>query len=318
MRFLDLSWAVVSVVLLASCGDGSAQTTSTTGTGGETSSGGGGSGGSDSSSSSAGGSGGSGASTGGATTSSMSAGGGGGLPDGPSSSRLTLRPKGSVPGATIGYAEYLPVGYGDGKDRPLLMFHHGIGESGTGSEEDLQHLYNTGLPTLIKNDQWPGDRPFIVLMTQHDAPPNTSCHSVQEIDAMLQFARDYYAVDKSRVYITGLSCGAIGSWDYLGAHTDEIVAGAVLIAGNGQGAFNAAGCNLGRVPIWGFHGDADPTVPVAGTIDPITSLQGCMNPAAVDAKKTIYPGVGHDSWDMTYDLSSGNDIYAWLLGHSKP
>lgn len=237
---------------------------------------------------------------------------GGGLPGGPSSSRLTLRPVGSVEGATIGYSEYLPPGYGDGALRPLLVFHHGIGESGNGSEEELARLYNTGLPALLKNDQWPEERPFIVLSTQHNAPPNTSCHSVAEIHDFLDFAKDHYHVDPARIYITGLSCGAIGSWDYLGAHTDEVVAGAVLIAGNGNGAFGQAGCDLGSVPIWAFHGDADGTVNVSGSVNPINALNQCQ-PPPIDAEVTVYPGVGHNSWDMTYNLSAGHDIYAWLL-----
>jgi hypothetical protein len=29
-------------------------------------------------------------------------------------------------------------------------------------------------------------------------------------------------------------------------------------------------------------------------------------------------GVGHDSWDMTYDPAGMNDIYTWLLSHEKP
>ncbi len=245
-------------------------------------------------------------------------GAGGGLPGGPSSTRLSLRPIGTVDGAPLGYFEYLPPGYGDGEKRPLLLFHHGIGESGDGSEAQLQALFNTGLPTLIESDQWPEDRPFIVLGSQHDAPPFTSCHTVDEVQSFITFAMDHYDVDPKRVYLTGLSCGAIGSWDYLGAHTDEVAAAAVLISGNGNGAFANAGCALGKVPIWAFHGDQDTTVAPSGSIDPINALNACTSPAAVDAKLTIYSGVGHDAWTQTYNLSSGNDIYAWMLSHVHP
>ena len=134
----------------------------------------------------------------------------------------------------------------------------------------------------------------------------------------MTFAMAHYDVDPSRVYITGLSCGAIGSWGYLGAHTNERVAAAVLIAGDGHDAYSQAGCALGKVPIWAFHGDADTTVLPSGSVDPINALDACTNPAAVDAKLTLYPGVGHNSWDQTYNLSSGNDIYAWMLGYTKP
>lgn len=254
--------------------------------------------------------------TGGTTTGATSASTGSmmGLPGGPSSERLTLRPLGSVPGAPLGYAEYLPPGYGDGTPRPLLVFHHGIGESGFGTEADLDRLFNTGLPTLIEADEWPEERPFIVLMSQHEGRPFTGCHTVTEVRSFLEFAIDHYDVDASRVYITGLSCGAIGSWSYLGADTNTLVAAAVLIAGNGNGAFGQAGCALGTVPIWAFHGDADDTVPPSGSIDPINSLNACTNPPPVEAKLTIYPGVGHNSWDMTYDGAAGHDVYGWMLG----
>ncbi|NUP11451.1 MAG: hypothetical protein HOW73_35850 [Polyangiaceae bacterium] len=243
---------------------------------------------------------------------------GGGLPGGPSSERTTVRPIGTVDGAPLGYVEYLPPGYGDGALRPLLLFHHGIGESGNGSEAELPAVMNTGLPALLKNDQWAEEQPFIILSSQHDAPPFTSCHSVEEIESFITFAMANYDVDPKRVYITGLSCGAIGSWNYLGAHTNEVVAAAVLIAGDGNGAFNQAGCELGLVPIWAFHGSADTTVNPNGSTQPIKALTGCTDPEAVEAKVTIYPDVGHNSWDMTYNGSAGHDIYSWMLGYQHP
>lgn len=248
-------------------------------------------------------------------TASSSTGLGGGLPGGPSSDRLTIHPKGTMPGADLGYFEYLPTHYGNGAKFPLLLFHHGIGESGDGSEAQVAKLYNTGLPTLIKNDDWPEERPFIVLGSQHDAPPNTSCHSVKEIEDFTAFAVAHYDVDPTRVYITGLSCGAIGSWQYLGKHTNEVFAAAVLIAGDGKSAVNQAGCALGALPIWAFHGDMDNTVDESGSAVPINTLNACT-PPPVDAKLTLYPGVGHNSWTQTYDLSAGHDVYAWMLGHT--
>jgi dienelactone hydrolase len=115
-----------------------------------------------------------------------------------------------------------------------------------------------------------------------------------------------------------MSCGAIAAWDYLGAHTDELIAAAVLIAGDGRGALAAAGCNLGRVPIWAFHGAEDEVVDPAGSADPITALEACTEPKAVDARLTVYPDADHDAWDRTYDLSAGHAVYAWLLTHRHP
>ena len=58
---------------------------------------------------------------------------------------------------------------------------------------------------------------------------------------------------------------------------------------------------------------------MAGSIEPIHDLEACTNPPPVDVKLTTYPGVNHDSWTQTYNLSNpNNDIYAWMLSHSKP
>jgi len=240
---------------------------------------------------------------------------GAGLPGGPSSDRLTVKPLGTVAGAEQGFWEYLPPSYGNGAKFPLLMFYHGIGENGDGSEGALNGVLNTGLPALLKNDEWPEAQPFVILSTQH---PGGGCHSDGEISGFLSFAMASYDIDPARVYITGLSCGAIGGWGYLGNHTNEVVAAAVLIAGDGNGAFNQAGCSLGTVPIWALHGDADGVVNVNGSINPINNLNDCTDPAPVEAKLTLYPGVGHNSWDMTYDPEGPNDIYSWMLGYTNP
>jgi predicted esterase len=300
-RFAALLGALLS--LTTSCGDDAGSGTGAAGAG----------------AAGAGAAGGEGPTTGGAGGAAGGAGGagglGGGLPGGPSSERLTARPLGTVPGAGQGFWEYLPPGYGSGADFPLLVFFHGLGENGDGSEGALASVLVTGLPALLANDQWPENQPFVILSTQH---PGGGCHTEAEIASFLAFATESYDIDPKRVYLTGLSCGAIGAWSYLGVHTDEVAAGAVLIAGSGTAAFAQAGCDLGTVPIWAFHGDADDVVSPSGSIDPIESLQACTNPPAVDAKLTLYPGVGHNSWDMTYDPAGMNDIYTWLLSHEKP
>jgi dienelactone hydrolase len=168
------------------------------------------------------------------------------------------------------------------------------------------------------------------------------------VRGFLRWAFDHYNVDRDRVYLTGLSCGAIGVWSYLNSYVDdgEVVA-AVLIAGNGRAAWNNHGCELGAVGVWAFHGTADETVnpddqmfslvgfPTDNRPDgsrtesekvysdwvgagrPMTGgLIACPTAGRRDARLTLYEGVGHDSWSRTYDLSAGHDIYEWLLSMS--
>jgi len=236
-----------------------------------------------------------------------------------SSSLLKPQALGTVDGAPLGYMEYLPPGYGDGSARPLLLAFHGSGESGTGDTGSLYKLVGTGVPWVMVHDRWPLDRPFVVLAPQHDDSGDEACTTSDEVNDFLDFALKHYQVDPTGVYLTGYSCGAVGVWDYLGDHTNEAVAAAVPIAGDGRPAIEKAGCDLGKVPIWAFHGDLDGSMDPAGSEIPINTLKSCTDPPPVDAELTMFANQGHLVWDQIYDttLGSGIDIYSWLLGHAK-
>jgi predicted esterase len=261
-----------------------------------------------------------------------------------SSQRITLHPTGST-ASPLGYGEYLPPDYEDAALSPLLVFLHGSGESGDGSAEQLELLAGTAIPAYIAFDGWPNDRPFVVLAPQHEITgdlspysvcdgvefggscaltlqhdlghptPGSLCFTPDEIHAFLTYAIDAYDVDPDRVYLTGLSCGGFGAWEYLARYGSEQVAAVVPIAGEGRPAFASAGCALGDVPIWAFHGEADDVVNPLGSIVPITGLQAC---SPVDARLTTYPDVGHDSWTQTYAIGADDDIYSWMLGYTHP
>ncbi len=236
-----------------------------------------------------------------------------------SAQRLLKHPAGTVDGATLGYLEYLPPSYQAAGDKsPLLVFLHGSGESGKGTDGDLTALAANSLPGLISFDLWPDDRPFVVLAPQHDDQlPGEYCFTPAEVSDFLAFAQSTYNVDPSRIYLTGLSCGAIGLWHYLREHGNETIAAAVPIAGYGVDAFQKLGCELGKTPIWAFHGALDDGVPVIGDVYPISQLQACTGPAPVDARLTVFPLSGHDVWTRTYSLDGGPDIYEWMLSHHK-
>ena len=222
------------------------------------------------------------------------------------------------------------------------MFLHGFDDSGA---DELENLLVTGIPQLIANDEWPSERPFVVLAPQHLFPQEVAhyapcdgvvhggscamriqhdqghpengsiCHTPAEVHDFLSYAIAGYDVDPDRVYLTGLSCGATAAWEYVAEYGGTQIAAMVPIAGEGRPAWEAAMCSLGEVAIWAFHGDVDDVVAPAASIDTITNLTACPPPLS-DADLTVYPGVDHDSWTHTYDRSAGHDIYDWLLGYT--
>lgn len=269
-----------------------------------------------------------------------------------SADRWTLHPAGTT-ASPLGYGEYLPADYSDGSGSPLIVFLHGFGEGGDGSTAQLPFVAGTGIPQLIADNGWPSDRPFVVLAPQFPLPTDESvydcdaqpwpgscfmttqhglstagqldpgqafCWSPEAVRGFLEYALTAYpGVDPSRVYLTGLSCGGFGVWEYLAAYAaDPLVAAAVPIAAEGRPALGTAGCSLGTVPVWAFHGLLDDTVEPAGSIDTVAALQAC--PGA-EALLTTYDDRDHDSWTRTYTGEAaadyGADIYAWFLDHTS-
>ena len=113
------------------------------------------------------------------------------------------------------------------------------------------------------------------LTTQHDLgnPAGGSpCFTPREVYDFIDYALDAYDVDPARVYLTGLSCGGYGTWEYLGEYGAAQVTAAVPIAGEGRPAWQTAGCDLADVPLWAFHGARDDIV------DPAPKAAQCRSP----------------------------------------
>lgn len=219
------------------------------------------------------------------------------------------------------YLEYLPRGYGDGTPRPLIIFLHGTGEAGNGSVDSLRAVLGLGLPRLIADGAWPAERPFVVLMPQETPAAAQSCRFGADVDRFLDYAVDRYAIDESRMYLTGISCGAIGVLDFLATAQEGRVAATVPIAGAPYeppyvGTEVIGGCAIAKTPTWFFHGALDETVPVSYVEDAVADLRACDPPPSA-LKLTIYPEGHHDedTWGRTYDGSAGDDIYRWFLSH---
>jgi len=201
---------------------------------------------------------------------------------------------------TVSYMQYFPKDY-DKKDKwPLLLFLHGAGERGTNLNQVKVH----GPPKLAAEGKLDE---FIVVSPQCPSNDYWNRHGqITNLIALLDHMEEKYKVDSDRIYVTGLSMGGFGTWQLATTLSDRIAA-AVPICGGSNWA-NSFVLAQTQMPIWAFHGDADSVVPVELTTDMIDQIQKIGG----NAKVTIYPGVGHDSWTETYN---NPELYKWLLSH---
>jgi predicted peptidase len=200
----------------------------------------------------------------------------------------------AVPG-DYAYQLFLPRGYlASGKVAwPLIIFLHGSGERGS----DIEKVKVNGPPRIIADH--PGS-PFILVSPQ--LPEGN--WDVATLDRLLATLRKRYRVDASRIYLTGLSRGGYGTWDWAIARPD-LFAAIAPVAGK---ADITQACTIKDLPIWAFHGDNDDIVPPIGSFAMVEAVRTCKG--AVPPRLTIYPGTNHGSWVPAYDDPA---LYRWLL-----
>jgi len=249
------------------------------------------------------------------------------------------KPKGST-SAAFGYYVYLPGGYSKNtKSYPLIVFLHGKGERGNGTT-DLGKVLNQGIPNLIKRGAWKDKPryPAIVVSPQYDREDGVGNENnwgegdASKLKNFIEHAASTYRVNKLRIYVTGLSHGGNGVFDYLIKENDATshVAAAAPIAAWAPHKYLSTCKNT---PIWIFCGALDGSILKkygnAWTGLSFKLKYNAQIPAPkYNAKFTLYPGVGHGSWARTYDLTGmGNTdplydpystaLYDWMFQYKR-
>jgi predicted peptidase len=194
------------------------------------------------------------------------------------------------------YLLYLPPGYQQPNTTwPLLLFLHGAGERGS----DLTVLRRQVLPRLAER----GDLPFILVAPQ---TPNGEMWSTDALVGLLDHLEGELRVDRSRMYLTGLSMGGFGAWELATARPERFAA-LVVISGGGN---PVEVCRLRDTPVWIVHGRKDDIIPVNWSEEMAKRLEQCHG----RVRLTIYEDAGHDAWTRTY---SDPAFTSWLLAQRK-
>ncbi len=213
-------------------------------------------------------------------------------------------------------ADHAPGKYDANKKYPLVIFLHGAGERGDDNTAQLKHCVvefckpetRENYPCYVLAPQCPEEQKWVEIDWSSDNPAYPESISrpleltLQIVDSMLADA----AVDKSRVYVTGLSMGGYGTWDAL-ARRPELFAAGLPICGGGNVA-NAP--KFKQIPIWCFHGGADSVVKPEKSREMIEALRA----AGGEPRYTEYPGVQHVSWTLTF---ASAETLQWLFAQKK-
>lgn len=229
-------------------------------------------------------------------------------------------------GVTYRYQVFLPADKFTGK-RPVVMFLHGKGELG----------YDGKKPTLIGLGPYVRAHvdtfPAIAIFPQ--APDNTQwIGEVNQIALLaLNATLKEFDADPDRVYLTGLSMGALGTWLLAMDHPDRFAAIVPvcnnLIASQTKGDGEPAAAkappatpadpllaNVSKVrqmPIWIFHGGKDDLVPPLHARKMFAALKSA---GAQGVRYTEFPNANHNCWDPAYSRTP--ELWPWLFAQHRP
>ena len=223
-------------------------------------------------------------------------------------------------GDTLHYRVLFPKNYDRSKSYPLVLFLHGSGERGSDNEKQLVHgsalfldsLSRINYPSIVifpqcpKHDSW-------VKIGGKDAPKFTFIKTKEPTKSLglayelIKYYKKHEAVDAKRIYVSGLSLGAMGTYDLICRHPKAFSA-AIPICG----AVNLERLRIVRhLPIRIFHGAMDSTVSVEYSRDAYIELKA-NGSQVVEFKE--YPGVGHDSWTNAF---AEPDFLSWIFSKHR-
>lgn len=226
-------------------------------------------------------------------------------------------------GKTMPYRILFPENYHIKKIYPVVLFLHGAGERGNDNEKQLTHGAKLFLSeNARKNFQ------AIVIFPQCETDGFWSNVKVDRTKTPLAFDFDYkqaatdqlkgvtkllkqvirrHNVDKSRIYITGLSMGGMGTFEMV-YRNPKLFAAALPICGGGDTThYNK---KVKAIPFWVFHGAVDAVVNVKYSQEMVAKLKTL----GVNVKYSEYPNVNHNSWDNAF---AEPDFLSWMFSNKR-
>ena len=232
-------------------------------------------------------------------------------------------------GAAMPYRLFVPEGYDPQRQYPLVVFLHGGGERGDDNEKTL--TANQG-GTVWAKPQEQAQRPAFVLVPQGrevwDGGFGRTRNTESKLDVqrafeiaddvktahklLQQVLADYPGIDRKRLYLTGLSQGGLGTWQW-NLMAPDLFAAMVPVCG---GADPAQVAVLKDKPIWAFHAAADPVVPAVFTGNAIAAVRragGQPRYTEYDTSTYFFP-VAHFSWVPAYQNA---EMRAWLFQQAR-
>lgn len=224
----------------------------------------------------------------------------------------------SVDGATRRYSITIPPDHvpGTTKPIPLVLDFHGLIEGTVGTHPLATQFSAKAIAEgfavvdpIGSNDGF-----------NWDVSPREDNPDLQFVDTLLDTLENTMCIDRSRVYSTGLSYGAVMTSMLMCMRSNTFAAAAPV-----AGMYNFCTPTDRKVPFVTFHGTNDPILPFAwfGPVPSATAAgYGCTEPTTVTLRPDPDPATGGPITRTTWDCRRSDTAAEFYVigggGHSWP
>ena len=209
----------------------------------------------------------------------------------------------------------------EGEKYPLIIFLHGAGERGADNQKQLfqDHFLHFLFseegkkhPSFLIAPQCPEGKRWCEVNwsepNSHTTPEQPSEYFRMLRELLASLKKDY-PIDEKRIYITGVSMGGFGTFDYLVRYPEDIAA-AIPVCGGADNARLVSVPEVRNVATWIFHGSDDSAVNPERSRKAFATLKE-INP---NVHYTEFPGVQHASWVPAY---RSEEMIKWVFEQKK-
>lgn len=223
-------------------------------------------------------------------------------------------------GFSMPYRFLQPENISKNKKYPLVILLHGAGERGDDNEKQLVHgaamflnpVNREKYPSYVlipqcpENGYWAYDSRPKSFMPDNMPINHPQTDELNTVENLINEIEQNYQIDKNRIYIVGISMGAMATYDFVSRHPNKFAAAVPICGTVNPKKLTTIKNTAFRI----YHGDADSVVPVEGSREAYKQLKK----QGVSVEYFELPGVNHPSWNTAFN---NLDFMEWLFSQKR-
>lgn len=225
---------------------------------------------------------------------------------------------GKLAGESVSYRLFVPRDLEPGKQYPIILWFHGLGEGGDNNLRQVRYLQDV---IFTQTEDLQPYRFFLLApqcppehLRWHESSrtsglPGEACDDMVDISMrIIEELVKKHPIDRDRISVAGICSGGSGCWEFAARYGDRISCLAPLAAAGSRVPAELPGNYL--YSTWAFYSQGDDHYGLASVRSAVAELQH----EGRIARLTEFAAADHDCWTPAFRDCG---LLEWLLAQSR-